>query len=106
MDYFNKDDKYYRAKEKLEVIKKFYMGLLSFAVFITFLAALNYYTNEWRYPWFLWAAFGWGIGLFFQAAKAFDWMSVFGKDWEARKIKEFMDNDLENDKDQEPKVNF
>jgi hypothetical protein len=106
MDYFNKDDKYYRAKEKLQEIKKFYMSLLSFTLFIIFLGALNYYTNEWRNPWFLWAAFGWGIGLFFQAAKAFDLINMFGKDWEARKMKEFMDNDSEDEDDKEPKVNF
>lgn len=106
MDYFNKDDKYYRAKEKVREIKKFYMSLLSFVIFISFLGILNYYTNEWRYPWFLWAAFGWGIGLFFQAAKAFNWINWFSKDWEARKIKEFMDNDYSDEMDDEPKVNF
>ena len=102
MEYFNKDDKYYRAKEKLQEIKKFYMSLLSYIIFMIFLASINYYTNQFRYAWFLWAALGWGIGLFFQAAKAFDWINWFSKDWEARKIKEFMDNYTED----EQNVNF
>ncbi|MCJ7465136.1 MAG: 2TM domain-containing protein [Maribacter sp.] len=90
------DNKYYRAKERVEQIKKFYTSLTSYVVVISFLAALNYYNNEWRYAWFLWAAFGWGIGLVFHAIKVFGLNPFFGKDWEERKIKEFM-NDDENE---------
>jgi hypothetical protein len=90
------DNKYYRAKERVEQIKKFYTSLTSYVVVISFLAALNYYNNEWRYAWFLWAAFGWGIGLVFHAIKVFSLNPFFGKDWEERKIKEFM-NDNENE---------
>lgn len=105
MDHFNKDDKYYRAKKRVAQIKTFYMSLASYIIFIGFLATLNYYTNEWRNLWFLWAAFGWGIGLFFQAAKAFDFMSLLGKDWEAKKMKEFMEEEDKN-KNDEPKIRF
>lgn len=110
MEPFNKDEKYYRAKKRVIEIKKFYMSVLSFIIFISLLAGLNYYTNQWRNPWFLWAAFGWGIGLAFQAAKAFDFNPVLGKDWEKRKIKEYMDNDPETlfdeEKDNEPTIRF
>ncbi|MDX1463098.1 MAG: 2TM domain-containing protein [Marinirhabdus sp.] len=85
--------KYIRAKERVAEIKKFYNSLLGYAIFISLLAAVNYYVNEWRYMWFLWAAFGWGIGLVFQAAKAFQWNPFMGKDWEERKLKEFMDEE-------------
>jgi len=88
-----KDSKYLRAKERVEEIKKFYNSLISFVVVISLLAAVNYYVNEWSYPWFLWAAFGWGIGLIFQAAKAFNLNPFFGRDWEERKIKEYMQDD-------------
>lgn len=88
-------NKYLRAKERVEHIKKFYTSAMMFVIFIGFLAALNYYTNQWRYMWFLWAAFGWGIGLFFQAAKAFDWNPLLGRNWEERKLKEFMEKDEE-----------
>ena len=43
--------------------------------------------------WFLWAAFGWGIGLIFQAAKAFNWAPFMNKNWEEKKIKELMDKE-------------
>ena len=95
MENYNKENKYIRAKEKVSRIKKFYSSLLSYVVFIGFLAGLNYYSNEWQNPWFLWAAFGWGIGIVFHAFKAFDWMPYMNKNWEDRKIKEFMDKDDE-----------
>ena len=87
------ENKYYRAKERVESIKKFYTGLLSYLFFISLLAGINYWTDEWRYPWFLWAAFGWGIGLIFQAIKTFSLNPFFGRDWEERKIKEYMEED-------------
>jgi len=89
----NRENKYLKAREKVEQVKKFYTSLIFYVVFIGFLAALNYYTNQWRYMWFLWAAFGWGIGLFFQAMKAFRMNPFLGKDWEERKLKEFMDEE-------------
>lgn len=57
------------------------------------MAVINYYTNGWSYAWFLWAAFGWGIGIVFHAVGVFQWNPFFNKDWEERKIKEFMDQD-------------
>lgn len=88
-----KENKYLRAKERVEEVKKFYMSLLSYIVVIGFLAGLNYYTDRWNYPWFLWAAMGWGIGLIFQGIKAFGKNPFFGRNWEERKIKEFMQED-------------
>ncbi|KAA3618991.1 MAG: histidine kinase [Flavobacterium sp.] len=93
----NRENKYLRAKERVECIKKFYTSLILYSLFIGFLAALNYYTNEWRYMWFLWAALGWGIALFFQAAKAFRWNPLLGKDWEEKKMKEFLEEEDRKD---------
>jgi hypothetical protein len=87
------ESKYIRAKERVEELKKFYGNLTSYAIVITGLAILNYYIDGWRYMWFLWAAFGWGIGLFFHAINTFRWNPFFGKDWEDRKIKELMSKD-------------
>ena len=90
---YENENKYLRAKERVEKIKKFYTSLIAYVVFISFLAVLNYYIDKWQYPWFLWAAFGWGIGIVFQALKAFGFNPFFGKNWEERKIKEFMNDD-------------
>jgi len=43
---------------------------MSYLGVIAFLALINLFTT--RYPWFIWPAFGWGIGLFSH------WMAVFG----------------------------
>tara|TARA_R110000868_G_scaffold66877_3_gene198868 strand:- start:37766 stop:38068 length:303 start_codon:yes stop_codon:yes gene_type:complete len=90
MENMDRENKYHRVKERVEAIKKFYLNLVSYLIFIMVLAALNYYTNQWQYAWFLWAAFGWGIGLVFQGIKLFGINPFFGKNWEERKIKEFM----------------
>lgn len=91
-----KEEKYLRAKERVETVKAFYSKLLRSVLLIAFLAALNYYTNEWRYMWFLWAALGIGIGLVSKAIKVYGMNPFFGRDWEDRKIQEFMDEDEQN----------
>lgn len=87
------DHKYLRAKQRVAKLKKFYSGLMFYVLFIIAMAGLNYYTNQWRYPWFLWAVLGWGIGIIFQASEVFGWSSLFGKNWEERKLKEYMDEE-------------
>lgn len=96
MELNEKENRYIKAKKRVAEIKKFYTSFISYVVFITALAALNYYVNELRHPWFLWAAFGWGIGLFFQGMKAFQWFSFFGKEWEEKKMKKFMEEEERN----------
>ncbi|GGD58652.1 2TM domain-containing protein [Muriicola marianensis] len=98
MENFDKENKYLRAKERVERLRKFYSNLTSYVVVISALALINYYTNEWRYMWFLWAAFGWGIGILFHAIGTFDLNPFFGRSWEQRKIKEFMREDEEINK--------
>lgn len=94
---FNKEDsKYLRAKKRVNDIKMFYTNIMMYLLFIGALAGLNYYWNEFRNPWFLWAAFGWGIGLFFQAIKVFNWTPFMGRNWEERKIKEIMEEEEKN----------
>ncbi len=89
----NRENKYLRAKDRVETLKKFYSNLTSYVIVISILAGINYWTNEWRYMWFLWAAFGWGIGLTFHAFKVFGLNPFFGRNWEERKIQEFMEED-------------
>lgn len=93
MESIKEDNKYLKARRKVAKLKAFYGSLIKYVVFISLLAALNYYLDHWRNPWFLWAAFGWGIGLFFQGMNVFGWFSIFGKSWEDRKVKEFMERE-------------
>ena len=89
----NKEQEYQRAKDRVRELRKFYNHLSSYLVVITFLGALNYYSNGWSYMWFLWAVFGWGVGICFDAVKAFQLNPMFNKNWEERKIREFMEKE-------------
>lgn len=89
----NKEMQYLKAKEKVARLKSFYTSLLSYVFFITLLAALNYYLDQWRNPWFLWPALAWGIGLFFQGMRVYGGFPFLGKKWEERKTQEFMEDD-------------
>ena len=97
MDFNNDHNKFLRAKERVEELKKFYSSLIWYVLVITSLAIVNYLTNGFSYAWFLWAALGWGIGLVFHALKAFRWSPMLNKEWEERKIQEFMERE---DKDE------
>lgn len=93
MEKLDKESKYIKAKERVDELKKFYGHLWSYIMIMSVLAVINYLTNGFRYPWFLWAAFGWGIGLGFHAIGTFNLNPFFGKSWEERKIKQFMEDD-------------
>ncbi len=94
----SRDAKYLRAKERITEVKEFYSKLIRSAFTIALLAGINYYTNEWRYMWFLWVAFAIGIGLVSKWVKVFGMNPFFGKNWEERKIRQFMDEDEQQNK--------
>ena len=98
MENTERENKYFRAKNRVEQIKKFHLSLFSYVFFILFLAGLNYWVNQWSNPWFLWAAFGWGIGILFHALKTYGSNLFLGKHWEEKKIKEIMNQDTNNKK--------
>jgi len=92
MEIEEKEMAYERARKKVKKIQRFYRSLFGAIFTISIVAAVNYYVNEWAYPWFLWVVFGLGISLFFKGIDAFDW-SIFSKEWEDRKIKELIDKE-------------
>ncbi len=98
MKNFEEQKRYERARERVDELKKFYNNLISYVLVIGFLSVINYYQNEWHYPWFLWPAFGWGIGLAFHAVKAYRINPMFNKDWEDRKIRKYMEEEQDKDK--------
>ncbi len=83
--------KYKKAKERVDCIKGFYSHALAYCIVIPVLAYLNYVTTS--FPWVVFPALGWGIGLLGHGMQAFGYMPFLGKDWEERKIKELMNND-------------
>ena len=83
------DDSYVRARKHVEEVKEFYYSLISYVIIIPFLAFVNYWTS-WHYQWFWWPMLGWGIGLSFHAYKVYINDGMFGRNWERKKIEEFM----------------
>lgn len=96
---FTQEQKYVLARKRVEKISKFYKHLATYvvvniflsAIFIagdmndgdTFKEALTDYHNYkiWLY---------WGIGIVFQALNTFGLNLFLSKDWEERKVKEYM----------------
>lgn len=87
---FNKENRYIRAKERVEKMKEFYANLIAYVGVNTFLVFINYYTG-WDHKWFIYPLIGWGIGLMFHYFEAFGHYPFLSKNWEEKKIKELMD---------------
>jgi hypothetical protein len=83
------DDSYIRARGHVEELKKFYGSLISYFFFIPFFILINYWTS-WDFKWFWFPIIGWGIGLVIHALKVFVNDGSLGRNWEKRKIEQFM----------------
>ena len=86
------ESSYIRAKERVKDLREFYGSLLAYCIVIPLLWYINY--EYFHYIW--WAIFptlGWGLGLAFHAYRVFVRNAILGKQWEERKIQEFMDRE-------------
>jgi hypothetical protein len=86
------NDQYLRARNHVDELKSFYYSLLSYCLVIPFLVFVNYKTF-WNVQWFWFPMFGWGIGLCIHAYRVFVKNGLFGRNWEKRKMDEFMRNE-------------
>jgi hypothetical protein len=94
---YQKEEAYLRAKKKLDKIVGFYWHFAVYIVvnlFLIILIGVNSDEGLWHFGTFATPLF-WGIGLIFHFLGVFGPNFMFGKDWEQRKIKEFMDKDRE-----------
>lgn len=90
-DYINQNDKYVRAKKRVDQLKGFYYSLATYCVVMPFLIVVNYQTN-WDHKWFWYPLFGWGIGVAIKGFKLFGFSKVW-KNWEQKKVQKFMESD-------------
>lgn len=90
------DDSYLRARKHIDDLKEFYYGIISYCVVIPFLIYINYRTY-WGFQWFWFPMIGWGIGIIINAFKVYVSDGVFGRNWEERKIKQYMGTDDDQD---------
>ena len=89
-------EKYARAKARVEELKAFYNHLIIYVIVNLGIAGINYYDNQFRFPWFLFPLLGWGIGLASHAVRTFRWNPLTNKDWEERKLREIMEKEERN----------
>ena len=89
---YQEEERYFKARKRVEEIKGFYGNLIAYIVVNIGLMVLNLLTSP-GYLWFFWPMLGWGIGVLFHGMKVFNYMPFFGKEWEEKKIKEFMDKE-------------
>lgn len=89
---YQEEERYYEARKRVEEIKGFYGNLIAYIVVNIGLMVINLLTSP-AYLWFFWPMLGWGIGVLFHGMKVFNYMPFFGKEWEEKKIKEFMDKE-------------
>lgn len=86
------EKKYIKAQKRVKKIKGFYNHLMVMFVLIPFLILINLKLTP-DFHWFWWAIFGNLVGLFFHWLGVFGFNKLgFGKEWEERKIQEYMNN--------------
>ncbi|MGZ7044619.1 MAG: 2TM domain-containing protein [Methanobacterium sp.] len=88
------DESYIRARKRVEEVKGFYNHLIIYIIINIFLAALNLLTSP-GFLWFPFVTFFWGIGLVMHGLSVFMKRGLFSKDWEEKKIKEYMEEENE-----------
>jgi hypothetical protein len=94
-------DKYARAKKRVDEIKGFYIHASIYTVINSFILVNIFiqsgYNGQgfWQIEHFF-TLFFWGIGLSFHALKVFRLNPFFNKDWEKRQIQKYIEKDRED----------
>jgi len=81
-------ERYERAQKRVKEIKDFYTHVVVYIAVIGFLAIINLMTSS--FPWVVFPAGGWGIGLVIHGFTTFFIEGPWGAAWEERKIRELM----------------
>lgn len=99
---FIQEQKYICAKKQVEELKRYYWHLAIYLLVNTFTIIRKIVWNidngeSFLEAFFDWSNFSlailWGVGLMFHTLKMFGFNIFLGKDWEERKIKEFMNDE-------------
>lgn len=93
-----KEEAYIRAKERLDKLVGFYWHLAVYIIVnIVIMSVITIYSGLSFWSFGVWAtAIFWGIGLLFHFLAVFGPNFIFGKNWEQKKIQEFIEKEQEN----------
>ncbi|KGO97391.1 2TM domain-containing protein [Flavobacterium enshiense] len=98
----NFDERYEDAQKRVKRLKGFYSHLIVYVlvnILIVFINISNLKPGESYFQFEnFFTAFFWGIGLLAHGVSVFGHHLIFGKEWEERKIKEFMEKDKQEHK--------
>lgn len=94
--YNENEIRYEKARKRVQDMKGFYANLSSYILVNLFLMVLNLATSP-EHLWFYWPMLGWGLGVVFHGLKVFNF-PFMGKEWEQRKLREFMEQEANNNK--------
>ena len=90
-DIYINELKYERAKEHVEKLKGFYAHFIIYLLMMPVFIFLNYRSTG--FPWAIFPIVGWGFGIAGHAMETFNYNPLLGKDWEERKLKQFMEEE-------------
>lgn len=90
-DIYINELKYERAKEHVEKLKGFYAHFIIYLLMMPVFIYLNYRSTG--FPWAIFPIIGWGFGVAGHAMETFNYNPLLGKNWEERKLKQFMEDD-------------
>ena len=87
-----------RADEALALahvrkIKAFYIHLTQYVVIVGALAILNLFTMP-SYPWILWVAGGWGVGVVAHGLRVFNKVPFLNGAWERHQVEKYLGREL------------
>ena len=96
----NFEERYEDAQKRIKRLKGFYSHLFAYIMVNILIIVLNISNLEPGESYFkfenFFTAFFWGIGLVAHAVSVFGHHLIFGKKWEERKIKEFMEKETQD----------
>jgi hypothetical protein len=90
-------DAYQKAKQQVADIRGFYIHFSIYIIVNIFFLVVNLKYSP-HHLWFFWPTMGWGIGLLFHGLSVFSFTSSWGKSWEERKIREFIEKEKQQQK--------
>ena len=85
----DEEERYKRAKARVEELKEFYEHLTIYIGVNITLVIINLVTSP-NALWFYWVTVFWGIGIIWHAIDVY---GKLGKKWEEKKIKELMEKE-------------
>lgn|SRR5690606_34546806 len=81
-----------KAKKRVKKVKEFYIHLIVYICVNSFFIIINLLNKKDGY-WFIFPLLGWGIGLFSHAAGTFNFIPFLNKEWENKKIIQYMEEE-------------